>query len=326
MLEASIPALLTLLVSIVSFSLYLVSFRLYPENKFSLFFWTHLFSYVLFTSMVVVYEFWIDQQHVQALHELVTTITFTNLPFYILEAAITIAGIHLMKQLMSLTTSAVVISFTQVNVLMSALGFYLLGDQTSFNSVIGLIIITIGALIAGMKQLSWNIFKDYNFKLLKFGFLYALLQSGRIVITYLCTAKMNATTHGILQTLTKHLHIIPFAPLTPLHFNIGVQCIIVIALFIYTAYYLDEPLSIINGLRKHYTAIFIIAGLFLIFGFSYYQVFGMIRNKDIIVGFHKLYVPLTAFLGYQIHKEAITKQTKIGIGVIVLGSMYTMFV
>jgi len=326
MLEMSITALMVLLTAVTSFSLYLTCLKLYPENKFSLFFWTHLFSYAFFTIFVIIYEFWIEHEHVQAVHEFVTTVTFTNLPLYIAEAAITIASIVLIKELMSTNEPGVVIAFTQINVLFSAVGFYLLGDKTSFDSFIGLLIIFCGAMIAGMKKFSFNIFKDYEPKLFKLGAAYAGLQTSRILITYLCTAKMNTTTQEILQTLTKHLHVIPFAPLTPLHFNVGVQSIIVISLFIYTAYYLDKPQSIINGIKNHFKVVLLLSFLFTAFGFLYLQVFGMIANKDIIVGTMRLYVPLTIALGYLLFQKKPSKQVIVGTLVIVCGSMYTMFV
>lgn len=326
MLEISISALFLLLTAVTSFSLYLSLMRLYPENKFSLYFWTHLFSYAFFTIFIVIYEFYIEHEHVQAVHELVTTITLTNVPFYIIEAAITIAGIIILKELMSISKPGAATAFVQINVLFSAIGFYLLGDQTSFNSFIGLFIICCGAMIAGMKRFSFNIFKDYDPKIFKLGLIYALLQTARVLITYICTAKMNIVTQDILHTLTRHLHVIPFATLTPLHFNIGVQCITVLALFTYTAYYLKKPESIINGITKHYKIVLLLSSLFTMFGFLYFTLFGMIENKDLIVGTIKLYVPFSIFLGYYFFQKKPSKQVIIGVAIIICGSLYTILV
>lgn len=177
-----------------------------------------------------------------------------------------------------------------------------------------------------MKRFSLNIFKDYDEELFKYGMMYAFLQTSRVIITYMCTAKMNPTTHSILQVLTKHLHVIPFAPLSPLHFNIGVQCITVITLFVYTAYYLDKPDSIINGIKKNFKVVLLLSGLSTTFFFLYLKAFGMVDNKDIVVGVHKLYVPFTIFIGYMMNNEKPSKQTIIGVCLIICGSMYTVLV
>ena len=325
MLEISPSALLVLLTSTISLSLYLLSIKKYPLNKFSLFFWTHLFTYGFFAFFVILHEFFLEQEHLQAVHEFMTEITLTNLPFYFLEGLITIGSIILMKELMSISTMTVVISFTQINVLFTTIGVFLLGNPTSMKSFIGILIIFFGALIAGLKKYSFNVFKDRDPQLFKLGSIYALLQAARIWIAYLCTAKMNPTTHGILQTLNKHLQIIPFAPMTPLHFNMAVQVIIVVSLFLYIRYYLREPESIMNGIKNHYKIIIILSILYTGFLFLYLKSFSMVQDKEIIIGINKIFVPITALLGYYFYQTQPSKQTILGISIIMLGSLYTIF-
>ena len=326
MLELSATSIMVMFGSIASFSIYLNLLKKYPENKFSLFFWTHLFSYAAFTIFVLVYEVLMEHEHMSAVKDLVTDTTITNMPFYFLEAIITIAAVFVMKRLMSLANTPTVLAFSQISVLFSAISFYLLGDTVTTKSTIGLLIIATGALIAGLKKFSPNLFEDYDFELFKAGIIYALLQSSRAVITYLCTAKMNPTTHSILSTLTKHLHIIPFAPITPLHFNIGVQFLTIITLFVYITYRLEQPESIINGLKNTPGVLLSICTSFVAFGFFYYKAFGLVGNKELVVGMQKLSIPLTVLIAYFAYQTKPTKQAILGIIVILAGSAFTVLV
>jgi uncharacterized membrane protein len=325
-LELNPSGMLVIVSSALALSLYLLSIKKYPLNKFSLFFWTHLFTYGFFAGFILLHDFLLEQDHLQALRTFTTDITLTNVPFYCLEALISICSIMIMGRLMSACNMTVVVAFTQINLLFTTAGVVLLGNSTNVQSLIGILIISCGALIAGLKKDSYNIFKDHDLELFKLGTFSALLQAARIWITYLCTAKMNPTTHGILHTLNQHLQIIPFAPMTPMHFNAGVQLITAVALFVYVKYWLKEPESIVSGIKNHYTIIVVLSALYTLFIFLYLTSFGMIPNKHSIIGLHKIYVPITAYLGYKLYGTEPSRQTTVGIFIIMLGSIYMIVV
>lgn len=281
-------------------------------------FWINLFTYLCYLIYYFFKKFYF-RGDVYAIEELLHEYTFYNAPFYILIAISAVGSLVLFNNLIQKYEISVIIGFSQVSLLIGSLGIILFGGTYSWQNLLGLFIIFIGALIVPLKNFSWknplSPFLTLSPGLVYNIFIYALFLATERIITFLIT-QQTTTTQGILDTLA---HVFPFSFQNLYFYNIGSRFFITLAFFIYLWSHQQYKGNIISTLKNNFKSIALVSALAFASAFVFQMAFYYSENKLVLGALAKLSVPLMIILGYIVLDEKITWAKVIGSSLIVFG-------
>lgn len=304
-------------------SFYYTLIKKFPKHLMILYFWLHILCYGAFALLI----FFQEDAVPSAIKQLAFDTSYANFPLYTLSSVALIATYIILEKLIRAYPIPMVLALSQISIILSTVGYIALGDRVTTISLIGLFILFLGAMISGLQNFSFNdplkSFKGYDKELLKFSLYKAILYSATLLITFLCTARYSDITKHILQTLTKHLHYIPFIAIAPIHFNVGVQFTNFVLMFLFITFVLKEKALINSIMKKQYPIILSLAACYILNTYFYYYAFDLIEDKNYITAISKLYLPLTLILCYWAYQEKPSKEQIVGMAIIILGSFIT---
>ncbi len=292
------------------------------------YFWIHLFTYSAI-ALLFIFEDTFIKFDPNPLRTIIFDFTYTNFPLYLMSSICLIGSYILFDYLAQFHNVSKIVALSQMSVVISTMGYHFLGDRMTLISAFGMCIIVIGALISGLTKLSIfhpiASFKQYDKSLVFWSMLNACCIAMPELITYLCTAHFDPTTREILKMLTKHTHGIPFTTVIPLYMNVGVQCFNMILLLSWIWHISKKHINLKSFVSDHKKLVFTLALLHIGYIYCYYSVFDMIENKNIITGIVQLYLPLTMIGGALLYHQHWNKFEIIGMSIIAIGSIVTVF-
>lgn len=304
-------------------ALYYTLLKKFNHHLMILYFWLHILSYFAFTFLVILQKGAMPS----AIQQLAFDTSYANLPLYIFSSASLIGTYIILDKLIKLYPVPMILALSQISIILSTAGYIALGDKVTAVSLLGLFVLFAGAMISGLSNFSIKnplaSFKSYDKQLLKLSIIKAVLYSATLLITFLCIVKYNETTQYILHLLTKHLHLVPFMSIAPLHFNIGVQLSNFVLMWLFITYVLKEKKLIIQVMLSKYKIILTLTAFYILNAYFYYYGFDLIEDKNFITAISKLYLPLTLLLSYKLFNEKPSREQIIGMAIIILGSFIT---
>lgn len=292
------------------------------------YFWIHLLTYSAI-SLLFILEDALIKFDPNPLKTIIFDFTYTNFPLYLISSACLIGSYILFDYLAQLHNVSKIVALSQMSIIISTTGYHFLGDKMTLISATGMIIIVIGAIISGLTRLSIKhpiaSLKEYDKSLVSWSILNAIFIATPELITYLCTAHYDPTTREILKLLTRHTHGIPFSTVIPLYMNVGVQCFNIILLLFWIWHISKKHLNLGAFVSDHKRLVLTLAFLHVGYIYCYYSVFDMIENKNTISGIVQLYLPLTMIGGAILYHQRWNKFEIIGMSIIAIGSIITVF-
>jgi len=313
--------------AMILLTVYFLLLNQVSKHVLRVYFWIHLLTYSAIATLFIFEDTFIRFDP-NPLKTIIFDFTVTNFPLYLLSAICLIGSYILFDYLAQHHNLSKIVALSQMSVVVSTIGYSLLGDRTNLISIVGTCIIVIGALISGLTRLS--IFhpiaslKEYDKSLVFWSMLNACLIAMPELITYLCTAHYDPTTKELLKALTKHTHGIPFATVIPLYMNVGVQCFNMILLLMWIWHTSKKHLNLKLFVFSHKKLVLTLAALHIGYIYCYYSVFDMIENKNIITGIVQLYMPLTMIGGALLYRQHWNKFEIIGMSIITIGTIITV--
>lgn len=299
-----------------------------PKNTMTIYLWIHALSYIGFSFLFILKERLLVFD-TTALEQIIFDTSYYNMPLYVMSAACTVATYAIFEFLMKSYSVSIILALSQISIIMTTIGYIFLGDEITVISAIGIFVIFVGSIISGCKNISLSkplsIFSQIDKKLFYWSIIKAVFYTTTILITYICITFYNETTQAILHTITKHLRFIPCMPIAPIHFNIGSQFASFIFMLLFIVYYLRAANTIIPTLKKHYILISSLASLYVLEAYFYYEAYNFIENKNLITAISQLYLPLLAICSLIMYKQKSSLSEWIGMAIIVLGSIVTIF-
>ena len=320
---------LSIFASTLCLSGYYTIMKRFKEHSMIMFFWLHIISYTTFALLFLHKDkaFVFDTD---ALEQLIFNTSYNNVLLYILASVCLVGTYQIFQLLIQKYEMFAILALSQISVIFSTIGYILLGDDVSLVSIVGIIIIALGALIAGSNNLSWKspikTIKNYDTYLLKYTCLNGLLTTCIAMITYLCTTEYSDITRSILHTLTKYTHFIPFVALSPIHFNIGAEFSNIIIMLLFITYYTHKQKLILPILKNHIIFFIIMGILYTMHAFLYYSAFDFIENKNIISAITSLALPITMITSHYYADIKVSQNQIIGMTVITLGSIVSIWI
>ena len=317
-------------VSIVTYSTYMVVLK--PvKNRMITLFWINCFAYLGYVSIYFVRKLHFEHD-VRALEQLLFTVTLSNVPLYILMACFFVGSFVLLSYLMDHFEISLITPVTEISILFTTIGYLLLGNPFSWIVILSVSIIFIGALISGMETFSLtNPFKDLKRipqKLIIGGTAQAFLESGAMLITFLCTHQtdINKEIFKLLTITFKNIYDVPFSFHQPFYYNVGVRFFIALVFLLYLLFYEKHRAQIVTHLFENGRETIIISTIFLISIVSYQTAYQDITDKNVLVALRKLTIPTILCISYYLLNEQITRPKLIGCIIIVLGGMLSLTV
>lgn len=329
-MQIAITHLAILLSSAFLMALYYITLKKHPKQMLHLLFWSEFFSYLAFSTFFFVSNKSSYLFNFKHLEIFMYDFTYSNFPLYLMSGAATVGSLLILERLSKIVPIATFVAVSKVSILTSTIGYVLLGNTISTSALIGVTIVFLGALISGFPSFSiqhpTKLFKKISTELsptlLKGAFLNAFFAFLSSMITFICTAKFNPITKDILQELTKHLHVIPFHTLNPIHFNISTQFAVTILLYCFIRFYRHHTGYVLQFLIDNPRDVAITALCFILSSFSYYYAFGVIIDKTLMSSLYKMYIPLTILLSFLIlHKKPNSGQI-VGATLIITGAFF----
>ena len=318
--------LVLIFISLTSFSIYSILIKKH-QHKMVLMFWANLITYLGFLCAFFIKKLFLpDHNIVVAIKELIFKFTYTNMPLYFLMGIIFVASLIVLQKLFENYDISVVMSLTQISVLLTAIGYLILGDPLYLPSLIGIAIICLGSLISAFKSIfkhsiAHNI-RNIPKKLLSGAFIESLLLTGAALITYQCTQQTNIT-EWIMSSL-KHIHSIPFSHLNPFFFNIGVRFFITVTFLIYLYLYEKKGHMILNMMKNEPLKIISAGLVYFTACYTYQMAYLLTSNKNFLAVTMKLGIPVTLLFGLLFLNEKITPPKAIGTVLILFGGLLTV--
>lgn len=308
------------------YSLYLVAIKKCSEDRIIIFFWTNIITYLIYLGIYFFYNI-ITKHKVQPVQELIHNFTLTNAPFYFLMACFWVGSLLILDYLLNRHELSLIIPITHIGILISVLGYTLLGDTYPVEEFIGKCFIFIGAIITSYRHVSiktlFSQLKKVPFILLLAGLIEALLSSGAKWITFLCTEK-TPVTRDILewaQGVSYKVDGPSFGFHTPFYYNVGVRFFIALIFIIYIFSFTNDKNKIFSVFYKKFWNIMIVSFFFTSFIITYNSAFLLFQDKSILIAISKITVPITLLISYWILKEKITQPKIIGTTLIMIGAL-----
>lgn len=318
---------LTLLISACLTSIFYILLHKAPKNTVILYFWIHIFAYLGFCLIYLFKDMTIhfDMTH---LENIIFDTTYYNFPIYIFSGFCCVGTYIIFDLLIKSFSIPLVVSLSQISIIITTIGYIVLGDKTSIISILGIVTIFLGSIIAGCTSFSFKhplkIFKSYNLNLLIWSTIKASLYSVTILISYLCLNKHNETTKIILHQLTKHLRYFPCHLIAPIHFNIGVQFSLFICILLFIIFYQKQSDQIIPTFFNYITLTLILSTLYVLHSYLLLSAYNYIPNQNMITAIMQLSLPITFFGSYIIYQTKNSKEELAGMFMIISGTMITV--
>lgn len=312
-------------ISVVTYALYAIGLKPFKE-RMVLFFWINIFSYLSYLGFYF-FTTVIQEHEPNPIYKLLNEFTFTNVPFYLLMACMWVGSLIILNHLLDNYDVSLVIPVTEVSILFCTLGYIALGTKFVWVSLIGVLVVFIGAVLSAFDKLS---LKNPLGPLMKIphaliigGTLEAFLSSGSKWITFICTHQTAVTLgiHHWINNLFLHIYKMPFSFRNPFYYNVGVRFFIGVVFLAYMILVRNKRWIILQTLRAHLLYILGMSILFTLSIVTYHAAFFILEDKQVLTALSKLSIPLILIIGKIALKEKITPPKIAGCILIVAGGL-----
>ena len=312
-----------ILVSILSFVWYKVFLKKF-SNQTGLvmigLFWINFLAYIFYVLIYLARKF-ILEHDIMAVEELLHEFTFYNAPLYLITGLSFVGSTIIYARLIQKYEISRVIPFANLSLILTEIGYIILGDQFNSTEFLGITVISLGSLITGLNSLSVTHFIR-NLKKIPKDFLWGIAAESILKsITAICTFFLTQRTQVSERVMSSLRHIFPFEFHNPFYTNLGVRFFIMLSFFFYIHRHTEYTGKIIPTLHKYWYVLLILSILFLISAYAHNIAYALTPDKTIIAALSKLNAPFILCFAYMILKEKITIPKAIGTALITIGGL-----
>ncbi|MCF7900293.1 hypothetical protein K9K77_02170 [Candidatus Babeliales bacterium] len=295
-------------------------------DRIIVFFWVNVITYLCYLGMFYFKDV-ILQHDRHPLEHLIHNVTLTDIPFYFLMACCWVGSLIIFDYMLKHNNCSLVIPVSHMGILITTLGYILLGKQFTTGELIGNFLIFCGATISAYQHISLlHLFKGLKkipLYLLLSALCESLLVAGSHWMTFLCTHKTTITQEiqEWAQHLSHHIHGPAFGFHNPFYYNIGVRFFIVVIFILYIIFFTKLKNELLPILYKNLTHILLISFYFAGFIITYHSAFLIFKNQSVLTVISKAFIPITLLASYIFLGEKITKPILIGTVFIICGGI-----
>lgn len=289
--------------------------------------WTLLIMYVLIYSFFFLYYMHLGHTLTTTLSHLYSLWT-TNVPFYLMRSIDLVASNLMLFYLLTHFSISKVALVLQAVIPISALCFFFLGEPLTPTILVGIVIVTIGSILAGFEKIDYkNPLKPLTSispALYIGGFLKSFLEvTGTLIIFIVSTKTMETKAiQNVIKyntfSIFKHIHFD-----SVLDYAIGLGPFILVTYFLYF-FIFQKGVSfktMKNVASKHMYAILLNSALQATCYCLYAFVFQNISNKVLLNILSTADIPITFLFAYMVLNERINLPQKISMVLIVVGTI-----
>jgi drug/metabolite transporter (DMT)-like permease len=260
-----------------------------------------------------------------------TTIITSNIVLYITVSLLRLTIAILFSYLLTTYKLSEVALVLTLGTPLYAVAYFILGNTPSFYAIIGILLTTLGSIIAGFKKFEFpNIFKPLLFIPISLYFSGILLSIAIMlikVIVFIASQHTadTITLHHFINTNFIHFPLMHSHWENTLNFMVGVGPYIATSCIFYIFYKENFHLNKVRDNLKINLRSCLLASISLFASFaSYFYVFQTISDKSILTALNQLTIPLTLIFSVIILKEKITLPQKIASVIIVSGGILSV--
>ena len=256
-----------------------------------------------------------------------------NLLLYTFESISLLVITIIFSSLLARYPLSEVMLVLQLGVPLGALGYYFVGNITTLQQFIGIIIITVGALVSGFKKFEFpNIFKpllSIPFSLFVLVILRSCIKAIAKVVVFIASqqTKTTLTIHHFIDDFTDFSGGIMQANFeSAIEFTVGWSPFVIFVFFIYLLQ--KEQFSfpqMIKKSKEDFLPILIGGACLAFYTALYYYVFQTIPHKSVLSALSKFKIPFTIIIASVFLKEKITLPKKVAATLIVIGGLLAAF-
>ena len=309
-----------ILISIITFALYSILItKVKVEDTFVFLFWIYTVNHLGFLGIYLFRKF-ILLHEVFAIEELIRQFTFYNSPLYVLMGLSFLATFLIYAKLISKYQVSIVLPFIQISLLFIVIGYIFLGDPFSWYSLIGALIVCLGAIISPMEHMPGiNIFYHLN-KLPRDLVAGVLIEAFLIALRAFITFLLIQETPIDKYVMDSLKHVFPFSFVDPFSFNLGARFFIMIT-FLGYIYIKGKSKNLGKILRDHSQSIVLIGIIYLISCYTYQDAYRLTQDKDVLAALSKLSIPMVLATSVLFLEEELNMQKVLGSILIVSGGL-----
>lgn len=317
-------------VSAFATAVYLILFKKQKYNSLICILWSYIFLFILLLVCFYVRNFYLGITLSDATLLFKTVIT-ENIPFYVANALSTLVITVLYAYAFTHYPVSQLIPIVQLGMIFVTAGYYFLGTPLSLGILIGIFLISIGAIISGFERFYFpNVLKPFteiSYPTYLVGLTIMCFDSLAQIIIFLTTYKDYQTFH--IQHLFSHMKGLShfrFAFTSALEYYEGSLPLFILLLFLYLLLVKRSSLTtMFEVLKKNFSLIIglTIANFFA--NYVYLYAYQITTAKSFLLALTQFSIPLTLVLAYLHLHEKITFPQKVGAVLIVLGGIVGTF-
>lgn len=313
-----------ILIASGAYSLYLITVKRMPSPMRLIgLFWIYTLTYLGHVALYL-YRTLAEAKNPYAVEILIREFTFYNAPLYLVLGICFTWSVVIFNNLLKQYDITLVVPFAHISILLTQLGYLLLGDPSNPIEFLGVTIITLGALLTGVKSLGHPIqaLKSIPKPLFRGVLTYSILQTIVAIITFFITQDTRANEFIINQLkyffpFTQHLSLFKT--------HLGAYFFIVTMFLFYLTHHRQTPQKIVNTLKSYWPVIFVACGLYALTNYADNLAYLLIPDQTVLAGLSKINTPLLLLFGHMLLHEKITPPRIVGSLIVLLGGIVIAF-
>lgn len=295
------------------------------SHRFVFSFWVTFFTFIAMTLLFYLAQ--LDHGiSITATTKRIFHLASTNIPLYAVLMVLLILKMALKAHIFEKHSIGKIVPLLEIGVPLTTLSYFLLGDPVTSFEIIGISIISFGAVIAGFKQFYFpNIFKPL-FNLSTYLYIAGLALAGmetiENIISYMATEENKTTSllFSYVKTVPT-LDLFNYSFITSLEYLEITSTFLIICFFLY--FLIAAPFTfshVKEVLMSNKKAVAIASVANTISQYTYYYIYNG-DEQSLVVALTKFSTPLTLALAYLTFKEEISTPEKVGVCLIVIGGI-----
>ena len=296
-------------ITILCFALFKVALKKFSPNRFIFFFWINLFAYAEFISFRLLQQIFLKKK-INVLDSITLNFSPANLHIYFIIAILSFFSLIILRYLMIKYELSKIMLILQLSHVFKFLLFYTPSIIKSF----GALSITAGIIVT---------LKCYKKSAIKNITLFVGAGLEFIIITCVTfLTKICSMEKGIIKITMnslKNLESFPFSLFNPIHFNVAVRIITLLAILTYLIFKVKKIKNIFKTFLNNKLYIFTSSLLYLVAAYSYQTAYALTYQHNTISKIASLSVPTTIIFACLLLKEEKSKEKIIGTFLVLAG-------
>ena len=316
-----------MLISIVFFGIYNVIIKNFPK-LLVLLLWAsliaHLMYFVIFSGIRNVAHGHAAAAAMAVSWDSIFAMVLKGAPIYALNATLWLSTQIMLKKLYKHYPITAIAPLLEVSIIVTTVGFAILGETITLKTIIGVTVIFIGCLVSAMKGKTIiksikSLRDNLDNRLIKLSLLFSLFTSLLSIVNYVTCAHKAGS--DLLSRYLRTLPTIHTAYTVPTAFELGSVIFIDFVILGYLIIREIRKRDTFAVLFKHFPMVLLTSGLQFAFAYTHMCAQNIAPKETVITAMNRLTGPAMVLFAFLLLKEKPKKQDIIGSGIIILGAV-----